>query len=138
MNATKSGQPKMSKSHPALLELPLASRLKTLWANVDAGQLDWQAGQNQQEQWIKEYAEIWSDAMRLPDEDDLKHSLCLELSKLVNCPDLAEVERRCKKAMLDMKTDWEETVTDGDDASVVEYYDKSEHYAYELMWWHHA
>jgi 2-polyprenyl-3-methyl-5-hydroxy-6-metoxy-1,4-benzoquinol methylase len=126
----------MSTSHPALQELPLASRLKTLWANVDAGKLDWQAGQNQQEEWIREYAEIWSDAMRLPGEDDLKHSLCLELSKLVNCPDLAEVERRCKKAMLDMKADWEETVTDGDDASVVEYYDKSEHYAYELMWWH--
>lgn len=113
----------------------LPARLKTLW-NETGQSLDKDACYARQQQWIGEYAAVWAEALRLPDEDNLKLSLCRELGHLENCRDLAEVERRCRNAMLQMKKDWEDTVSDGDAGSVVEYYDRSAHYAYELMWWH--
>jgi len=113
----------------------LPARLKTLWNERDPS-LDKDTRYARQQQWIGEYAAVWAEALRLPDEENLTLSLCRELGQLENCRDLAEVERRCRNAMLQMKKDWEDTVRDGDADSVVEYYDRSAHYAYELMWWH--
>lgn len=126
----------MNTDNDTLFAKPLLStRLKALW-NEEGRALDNDACYARQQEWIAEYAALWAEALRLPDEKNLKISLCRELGHLENCPDIAEVERRCRKAMLQMKKDWEQTVSDGDADSVVEYYDSSVHYAYELMWWH--
>ncbi len=121
---------------PILAEPPVPTQLKTLWAEVDAGTLAQDEFSKKEANLIGAYTEIWADALRLPGESDLAHSLCLELSRLTGCHDLDEVKKRCQRAMLAMKEDWESKVRPEDEKTVEEYYDKSEHYAYELMWWH--
>ena len=86
--------------------------------------------------WVGEYADVWTDAMRLRDPGELKQSICQELAELTDCNDLAEIERRCRGAMLQMKKEWDDVVRSDDANTVVEYYDRSNEYAYELMWWH--
>lgn len=124
----------MIASHPALAHPALADRLKELWRG--ASDEDRDEAYRVQQEWVGEYAAIWKDALLLPGKTDLKHSVCLELARLTDCGDLAEVERRCRAALFGMKEDWEKTVRRGDDGTIIEYYDRSAHYAYELMWWH--
>ncbi len=121
---------------PPFTQPLLPQRLKALWSEAGADGANKDACYARQQEAIGEYAAVWADALRLTEESDLTHSLCRELGELTNCPDLVEVQRRCRSAMQQMKKDWEETVSEGDDESVVKYYDRSTHYAYELMWWH--
>ncbi len=121
----------------SLFDQPLLpQRLKVLWSEAGTDNQNKEACYARQQAAIGEYAGAWTDALRLPDHSSLTQSLCRELGDLTGCPDLAEVERRCRSAMHQMKKDWEETVREGDGNSVVKYYDSSSHYADELMWWH--
>ena len=127
----------MVTKKPSLLhEALVPSRLKALWAETEAGRLTSEQCYARQQEWIGEYAEIWTDALLLPGENDLKHSLCAELGKLEGCDNLTEIERRCRSAMLKMKEEWNLGFREGDAEFVVKYYDKSPDYVYELMWWH--
>lgn len=126
----------MTETRPSFSEEKLLpDRLKVLWAEQHTSRTPEEC-YALQKTWTAEYAAIWADALRLPDETDLKNSLCKELSVLTNTPDLTEVERRCRGAMLQMKKEWEDKVRADDAGTVVEYYDSSREYAYELMWWH--
>ena len=127
----------MITKKPSLLDEALVpSRLKALWAEAEAGRLTSEQCYARQQEWIGGYAEIWADALLLPGESDLKHSLCVELGRLEGCDNLAEIERRGRSAMLKMKEEWEAGFREGDAEFVVKYYDQSTHYLYELMWWH--
>ncbi|HEY5742729.1 MAG TPA: class I SAM-dependent methyltransferase [Terrimicrobiaceae bacterium] len=117
-------------------EALLPSRLKDLWSEVLAGRLTEEEYAARFEEWIGVYAKIWADALLLPGENDLKHSLCLELGKLESCDDLAAIEQRCRMAMLKMKEEWNEGFREDDKEFTIRYYDLSTNYAYELMWWH--
>jgi cyclopropane fatty-acyl-phospholipid synthase-like methyltransferase len=127
----------MIRKKPSLLDEALVpSRLKALWAEVDTGRLTSEQCYARQQEWIGGYAEIWADGLLLPGENDLKHSLCVELGKLEGCDNLAEIERRCRSALRKMKEEWNAGFSEGDAEFAVKYYDKSTHYPYELMWWH--
>ncbi len=126
----------MTTPHSVLQEEILPARLKALWAEAGAGHMTNDEAYARQLEEVARYKAVWADALLLPGETDLEHSLLLELSRLVDCDDLAEVERRCRGAMLQMKDDWNRETRAGDPDSVVKYYDQSTHYAYELMWWH--
>ncbi len=115
---------------------PVPTQLKNLWSEVHAGRMTSEQFVEKEESLLQEYIQVWSDAMRLPGEDDLTRSLCLELGRLTECPDLEAVKERCRKAVHAMKEDWESTVREDDEKTIEQYYDKSEHYAFELMWWH--
>ena len=121
---------------PFLLDEALAPRLKALWAEVEAGRLTIEQGYARQQEWIGGYAEIWADGLLLPGENDLRRSILIELGNLESCDDLAEIESRCRSAMLKMKEEWNVGFREGDAEFVVNYYDKSTNYPYELMWWH--
>lgn len=121
---------------PILSEPPIATQLKSLWTEVDEGRMTREQFQQKQEVLVGLYQEIWSDVLRLPGETDLTHSLCLELGRLTGREDLAGVKIICQKAMHAMKEDWETHVRPEDEKTVEAYYDQSETYAYELMWWH--
>lgn len=117
------------------VSLPLLpDRLKTLWEG--SSETDHEKLYARQQEKTAEYAAIWANALRLPEETDLSQSLCRELGQLTGCDDLEKVRARCLGAMKEMKADWEKTVQEGDADSVVTYYDESTAYAYELMWWH--
>jgi SAM-dependent methyltransferase len=121
---------------PILAGQPVPTQLKALWAEVDAGTLSREAFLEKEAGLLHAYTEIWEDALTLPCEENLGHSLCKELGNLTGNDDLDDVKTRCQRAVLAMKEDWESTVKPEDKKTVEEYYDKSEHYAYELMWWH--
>lgn len=123
-------------TYPILAGQPLPTQLKSLWLKVDAGTLTRDDFQAKEEDLLQGYSEVWADALRLPGEADLANSLCVELGRLTDCDDMSEVKRRCQRAMLAMKEDWESTVRPDEEKTVEAYYDKSQHYAYELMWWH--
>ena len=72
----------------------------------------------------------------LPGEHDLQRSVCVELGRLVGSSDLTEIERKCRSALHDMRDQWNAEVKQGDAEGTLNYYDKSAHYSYELMWWH--
>ena len=126
----------MITKRPSLLDEALAPRLKALWAEVEAGRLTIEQGYARQQEWIGGYAEIWADGLLLPGENDLRRSILIELGNLESCDDLAEIESRCRSAMLKMKEEWNVGFREGDAEFVVNYYDKSTNYPYELMWWH--
>lgn len=113
----------------------LPDRLKVLW-NEKAASRSAEDCYALQTAWTAEYAALWADALCLPGETGLKASFCRELSVLTGNPDLGDIERRCRGAMLQMKKEWEDKVRADDAGTVVEYYDRSREYAYELMWWH--
>ncbi len=126
----------MSTSQSPLLEKKLLpDRLKALW-NERPGNLGTNECYELQKAWTAEYAGVWADALRRSDSADLTESICRELSELNDCDDLAEVERRCRGAVLEMKKEWDDAVRPDDADSITEYYDKSQAYSYELMWWH--
>jgi mycofactocin glycosyltransferase len=111
-------------------------QLRALWAEVEAGRLTTEEFSAQERELIRAYAEIWTDALLLPGEDDLQRSICVELGRLVGSDDLTEVERKCRSALHDMRDQWNAEVKKGDAIGTLNYYDKTEHYSYELMWWH--
>ena len=45
----------------------LPDRLKDLWSGVDTGQLTSDAAQQQEDQWLAEYREVWTRALAMPD-----------------------------------------------------------------------
>ncbi len=119
-----------------LNESLVPSRLKSLWADAEGGRLTKDQAYQRQQEWIGAYAAVWADALLLPGETDLKHSLCRELGRLEGNEDLAVIEQRCRNAVVQMKEDWEACFEEDNPQSVVKYYDQSAHYIYELMWWH--
>jgi 2-polyprenyl-3-methyl-5-hydroxy-6-metoxy-1,4-benzoquinol methylase len=122
---------------PSIFDKPLIpSRLKALWADAEAGRLTTEEFSAQERELIRGYAEIWADALLLPGEYDLKRSICVELGHLVGSADLTEIERKCRSALHDMRDQWNAEVKKGDPTDALNYYDKTTHYSYELMWWH--
>jgi SAM-dependent methyltransferase len=122
---------------PAILDKPLVpSRLKSLWTEAEAGRLATEEFCAQERELIRAYAEIWTDALLLPGEDELQRSICVELGRLAGSDDLAEIERKCRSALHDMRDQWNAEVKKGDAIATLNYYDKTEHHYYELMWWH--
>lgn len=118
-------------------EVLLSDRLKAFWSEVESGRRTRKEFVAMEKTWLGEYAAIWTDAQKLPDEPDLPGSICREIQRVLELEtDLATIEMRCRAAMLQMKEEWETQVSDGDEESVVQYYDRSENYPYELMWWH--
>jgi 2-polyprenyl-3-methyl-5-hydroxy-6-metoxy-1,4-benzoquinol methylase len=122
---------------PSVLDKDLVpSRLKALWSEVEAGRLTTEEFCAHERELIRGYAEIWADALLLPGEHDLQRSVCVELGNLVGSDDLADIERKCRSALHDMRDQWNAEVKKGDVIETLNYYDKSSHYSYELMWWH--
>jgi mycofactocin glycosyltransferase len=117
-------------------EPPVPTQIKNLWSGVEEGRLTHEEFAAREQALVADYISVWSDALCLPGESDLTGSICRELADLTGCHDLVEVRRRCRSAVRAMKEDWEKNVHGGDEKSIEAYYDQSDHYAYELMWWH--
>jgi mycofactocin glycosyltransferase len=111
--------------------------VKQLWT---AGQRDHVPAErlwHEQERLTAEYKDIWSDSLRLDGHADLKSSLLSEVGEYVGCSDLDRVEQRCRGAVVELKDEWERRGADAADGAAVEaFYDQSQAYPFDLMWWH--
>ena len=115
----------------------LPDRLKELWCRVDAGQLSRSAAQEQQEQWLAEYRQVWTTALATADTPNLRQGLMAELAAYLGATDIPALEARCRRVADELKGDWEATVADPRDRGAVErFYDASQGYLLDLMWWH--
>jgi len=123
-------------NHPVLEKDLVPRRLKSLWKEVENSGMSQEEFQQTEAELIDAYRRIWTEALTGQPDGDLKASLCRELADLEEIDDLAAVEERCRRGVTAMREEWDEKVAEEDDASVIAYYDESENYAYELMWWH--
>jgi len=115
----------------------LPDRLKNLWAEGErqgvSGDDLWQ----QQQNLIDAYQVRWAAALRRDGHPDLKESLLSEIRDYLGGGDLDQIEQRCRGAVEAVKDEWQQRGTDAADREAVErFYDGTEAYIFELMWWH--
>ena len=111
-------------------------RLLELWESVEKGQLSELEFACTEATMLHEYFKIWERALILDGERELEDSLLAELSLYFTNHDVTEIRRRCLAAVSTLGDQWRTDVDPGDPASVESFYDKSEAYIYDLMWWH--
>jgi len=114
----------------------LPDRLKELWGQVERKQLTVADAEYQQGRLLDEYRAIWTEALILEGQQDLRQSLLSELAAYLGCVDLAALESRCKDATRALSDDWRRMVDPADARSIERFYDQGQGYLFELMWWH--
>jgi SAM-dependent methyltransferase len=114
----------------------LPDRLKELWGRVEHKQLTVGDAEYQQGRWLDEYRAIWTEALVLDGQQDLRQSLLNELSAYLGCADLAALESSCRDATRALSDDWRRMVDPADTGSIERFYDQGQGYLFELMWWH--
>ena len=114
----------------------LPDRLKELWGRVERKQLTAADAGYQQERLLDEYRAIWTEALILEGQQDLRQSLLSELAAYLGCDDLTALESRCKDATRTLSGDWRRMVDPVDTRSIERFYDQGQGYLFELMWWH--
>ena len=117
-------------------EQPLAAQLRDLWARVETREITKDAAVAGQERLLAGYRKIWSDALLLEGERDLTNSTLTELARRHRIDDLETVRRRCEDAVTSLKHAWDKDVTSVDTVHVERFYDRTELFIDELMWWH--
>ena len=114
----------------------LPDRLKELWGRVERKQLTVADAERQQGRLLDEYRAIWTQALILEGQQDLRQSLLSELAAYLGCVDLAALESSCKDATRALSDDWRRMVDPADARSIERFYDQEQGYLFELMWWH--
>ncbi len=114
----------------------LPDLLKDLWQTVDEVRFTGEHFYYEKERLLDEYRRTWSQALILDGHRDLKESLLCELGSYVGCEDLAEIERRCSIGWKQVEDEWHERVNPGISHSIERFYDRTEAYLYNLIWWH--
>lgn len=110
--------------------------LKDLWQKVDDQHFTGEQFYYEKERLLDEYRRRWSRALVLDGHPDLKESLLWELGRYVGCGDPAEMERRCSIGWKDVEDEWHQKVENGSSESIERFYDRTEAYLYNLIWWH--
>jgi SAM-dependent methyltransferase len=114
----------------------LPDRLKELWGRVEQKQLTVADAEYQQGRLLDEYRAIWTEALALEGQPDLRQSLLNELAAYLGRVDLAALESSCKDATRALSDDWRLMVDPADTRSIERFYDQGQGYLFELMWWH--
>ena len=118
------------------IETLLPTLFRDIWAQVEANKLSAANAMEKQDRLMDEYRKVWSDALLIPGDDNLTHSAIVEIARYRALEDLEIVRRRCEDAVGRLKHEWEQIVETIDAHHVKRFYDLSETYIDELMWWH--
>jgi SAM-dependent methyltransferase len=113
----------------------LPDQLKAAWTDVEAGRITAEEFERRKALWFDEYKGRWSVALLLDGRGELKTSLLGEIADYLG-DDPSEVERRCRGAVGALAGEWDRQVAAGERTSIERFYDQSEDYVYDLMWWH--
>ena len=109
--------------------------LVDLWKQVEGNHLDY-ASLSEAENTLKQYyRKVWMESLVLPGETDLETSLIKEGAEYFGVTP-EQFEGRARQSTAALKETWEKEVDPMDAGSIEAFYDASEHYIYELMWWH--
>lgn len=118
-----------------MIEL-LPDQLKALWKEVEQDRLTREEFQMREEALIEERRRRWQDALLLPGYPDLPTSIIAELCRYTGIDDAEAIQRRCTRALVDLKEEWGTGDITRDPSSIARFYDQSQAMIYELMWWH--
>jgi dTDP-4-amino-4,6-dideoxygalactose transaminase/2-polyprenyl-3-methyl-5-hydroxy-6-metoxy-1,4-benzoquinol methylase len=110
--------------------------LKERWQAVEENRFTKEEFGDEQEKLFEEYRNTWAEALMLEGSRDLKESLLKELASYTGCRDKAEIEGRCSVAWRDVEDEWHERVKSGSSESIERFYDHTQAYLYNLIWWH--
>jgi 2-polyprenyl-3-methyl-5-hydroxy-6-metoxy-1,4-benzoquinol methylase len=113
----------------------LPDQLMESWDEVTTGRRTEKDFAREQQRWLDDYRSRWFHALLRDSEADLRTGLHREIAAYYDISDLAEVERRCRNAVLDLKREWRENVNSGQRSSI-DYFYESPTIVYELMEWH--
>ncbi len=114
----------------------LPDALKELWQAVEENRLTDDQYCDEREKLLDEYRRTWAAALMLGGQRRVKESLLSELASYVECDDVAEVERRCLVGWMDVEDEWRQRVESASSESIERFYDLTEAYLYNLIWWH--
>jgi len=114
----------------------LPSILKDLWRTVGEGRSAKDQYLREKDRLLDECRDQWRQALVLADDPSLKHSLLREVGAYVQCADLEEIERRCLAGSKSVEEEWRQSVDQVNDQAVQQFYDQSQAYIYDLIWWH--
>ena len=118
------------------MEKLLPEHLKDFWQRVERNEHSAEDYTREYDRTLTEYRRIWEHGLILPGHDGLSESLLAELGNYTQCPDAAEVRRRCEQAVANLKREWEDKVRPEDRQSIEQFYDDTPAMLHELMWWH--
>jgi 2-polyprenyl-3-methyl-5-hydroxy-6-metoxy-1,4-benzoquinol methylase len=118
------------------MEMLLPDQLKALWHAVDQKQLTVDEFTREHERLLGEYQQTWTQALMRQEQQNLQASLLSELGMYMQCDEVAELQRRCERAVETLKSEWQGQVRQQDQQSIERFYDQSQTTIYELMWWH--
>jgi mycofactocin glycosyltransferase len=118
------------------MEKLLPSVLKDLWQTVDSGESTKDQYLHEMERLLGDYRSQWGEALVLAGQTNLKQSLLREIGLYVECDDLEEIERRCRVGSKSVEEEWDRSVSEVSNRTVQQFYDQSQAYLYDLIWWH--
>ena len=118
------------------MEKLLPEHLKDFWQSVERHEHSAEDYTREYDRAARRVPANVGRALILPGHDDLRESLLSELGSYTQCPDLAEVRRRCEQAVANLKREWENKVHSENRQSIEQFYDESPAMLHELMWWH--
>jgi 2-polyprenyl-3-methyl-5-hydroxy-6-metoxy-1,4-benzoquinol methylase len=115
----------------------LPDALTDLWETVDEQLFTGDQFYSEQQRLLELHRDVWREALVLNGYTDLRESLLRELGEYVGCNDLNELERRCSLGWKQVEEEWQERVNPSPSAQAIEqFYDRTEAYLYNLIWWH--
>src|SRR5262245_15258993 len=117
------------------MQMLLPDRLKALWQSVERQALAADEAVRRQEALIDEYRALWSEALVRDPARTLEDGILDELAAYFTGATREQLQRRCREATLRLRDEWHEAKP-GDAGSIARFYDQSESYIFELMWWH--
>jgi 2-polyprenyl-3-methyl-5-hydroxy-6-metoxy-1,4-benzoquinol methylase len=110
-------------------------RLKDFWRQCEAGEFGPERFSELEKEALDEYRALWHEALIPPGGGDLRQAFLDELQEYFSI-DRALAEERCRRATKSLCETWRKSVDEANLGSIVSFYDTSEMYIYELMWWH--
>jgi SAM-dependent methyltransferase len=109
--------------------------LKAMWDSRRQTGMTPEAFELEQDRLLEAYTRRWTQALLLEPHSDLQLSVLTELSLYSGCHDLHELRRRCTRAAAAVADDWKR-LSPADERNIEKFYNESENYIYDLMWWH--
>src|SRR5215470_18737276 len=115
----------------------LPDALKDLWEAVEEGHFTRNQFYREQQRLLGAQRDVWREALTFGGYPDLRESLLRELGEYVGCSDLAELEQRCSIGWKAVEDEWHARVGPSPDTLAIDqFYDCTEAYLYNLIWWH--
>lgn len=110
--------------------------LKELWQSVEQGELERARFVEIEAELKARMAEEWASAMGSHSPRALLPCLAQEIADYKQTDDLASVEKRMRQGTALLRDEWLGNVETDNPEEVIRFYDASDTYIYELMWWH--